>query len=90
MTDQQGNEQPTVVPAGPPTWIYSSLENTRPASTKSERSPSLIKTAVLAGVISGLLAGTAGFIGASLINFQPNDPISLPVESGDTSPRPDD
>ncbi len=90
MTDQQGNEQPTVVPAGPPTWIYSSLENTRQASTKSERSPSLIKTAVLAGVISGLLAGTAGFIGASLINFQPNDPISLPVESGDTSPRPDD
>lgn len=90
MTDQQGNEQPTVVPAGPPTWIYSSLENTRPVSTKSERSPSLIKTAVLAGVISGLLAGTAGFIGASLINFQPNDPISLPVESGDTSPRPDD
>ncbi len=90
MTDQQGNEQPTVVPAGPPTWIYSSLENTRPASTKSERNPSLIKTAVLAGVISGLLAGTAGFIGASLINFQPNDPISLPVESGDTSPRPDD
>lgn len=90
MTDQQGNEQPTVVPAGPPTWIYSSLDNTRPASTKSERSPSLIKTAVLAGVISGLLAGTAGFIGASLINFQPNEPISLPVESGDTSPRPDD
>ena len=91
MTDQQENVQPTRVPAGPPTWVYSSIENTRPVSSnKSERSPSLIKTAVLAGVISGMLAGTAGFIGASLINFQPNSPISLPAENGDTSPRPDD
>lgn len=89
MTDQQGNEQPAVVPAGPPTWIYSSVD-TRPPIAKSERKPSLIKTAVLSGVISGLLAGTAGFIGASLINFQPNSPISLPGEAGDTSPRPDD
>ena len=91
MTDQQENTQTAQVPAGPPTWVYSSTENTRPVSSnKSERSPSLIKTAVLAGVISGLLAGTAGFIGASLINFQPNSPITLPAESGDTSPRPDD
>ena len=91
MTDQQENMQTAQVPAGPPTWVYSSTENTRPVSSnKSERSPSLIKTAVLAGVISGLLAGTAGFIGASLINFQPNSPITLPAESGDTSPRPDD
>lgn len=91
MTDQQENLQPAQVPAGPPTWVYSSTENNRPiSSNKSERSPSLIKTAVLAGVISGLLAGTAGFIGASLINFQPNSPIALPAEAGDTSPRPDD
>lgn len=91
MTDQQDNVQPPQVSAGPPTWIYSSTENTRPTtSAKSDRSPSLIKTAVLAGVISGLVAGSAGFIGASLINFQPNSPITLPAESGDTSPRPDD
>ncbi len=91
MTEPQDTSQPVTTPAGPPTWIYSSAEASRPKSTNSgERNPSLIKTAVLAGVISGLLAGTAGFIGASLINFRPNSPISLPAESGDTSPRPDD
>jgi putative serine protease PepD len=46
--------------------------------------------AIVAGTVSGLLAGAAGFAGASYLNLKPNQSITLPAESGDTSPRPDD
>ena len=87
---ESSEHRPSNVPVGPPTWVYSSSESARPsASPKPEKKPATIKVAIIAGVVSGLLAGGAGFMGASLMNLQPNDPISLPVESGDTSPRAD-
>jgi putative serine protease PepD len=45
---------------------------------------------MIAGVISGLLAGLIGFTGASLIGNTPAPSISLPTTNGDTSPRADD
>jgi putative serine protease PepD len=91
MTDQTENEQSPVNPAGPPTWIYSSTSSDRPdLAPKSERKKSGLKMAIVAGTVSGLLAGAAGFAGASYLNLKPNQSITLPAESGDTSPRPDD
>ena len=90
MTDQSQNSEPVSAPVGPPTWIYSSSESSSSAPAKSPTANrSGVKTAVVAGIISGLLAGTAGFVGASYVNLRPNTTITLPSESGDTSPRPD-
>lgn len=91
MSDQSQGFQPASSPAGPPTWIYSSSEGSSPKhNQKTSETKKPIKAAVIAGVISGLVAGTAGFVGASYVNLIPRSTISLPSESGDTSPRPDD
>lgn len=92
MSDEAQNEVAPSSPAGPPTWIYSSATSTPSATTayaeiKSKRSP--VKVAIVAGVASGLLAGAGGYLGASFIGLSPNNTITLPAESGDTSPRPD-
>ena len=91
MSDQSQGFEPANTPAGPPTWIYSSSEGSslKPNQNKSETKKP-IKAAVVAGVLSGLIAGTAGFVGASYVNLMPRSTITLPSESGDTSPRPDD
>ena len=84
----QAQQQRT--PVGPPTWVYSSSESSRATSApKPEKKPATIKVAIVAGLVSGLLAGAIGFTGASMINLRPNNPITLPAETGDTSPRAD-
>jgi putative serine protease PepD len=91
MSDQSQGFEPASTPAGPPTWIYSSSEGSTPKhNQKTSETKKPIKAAVVAGVLSGLIAGTAGFVGASYVNLMPNKTISLPSENGDTSPRPDD
>lgn len=91
MTDQPENSQPVHTPAGPPTWVYSSTDSNRSIIQKNEvQKQSGPKTAIIAGVVAGLVAGTAGFVGASYLNIQPNNSIALTSVNGDTSPRPDD
>jgi putative serine protease PepD len=83
--------QPPKSPVGPPTWIYSSSVQSRPSvSAKSEGKAASVKVAIIAGILSGLFAGTAGFIGATYVNFMPNATIELPQQSGDISPRSDE
>lgn len=78
-------------PAAPaqPDFVYSTWGST--VQTKSEPAKtSSTKIAVLAGILSGLLAGFGSFAAISFSGFGDNAPITLPAASGDTSPRPDD
>lgn len=91
MSDQGQSSTPASTPAGPPTWVYSSSDSSRSTQNQNNQKPKrAIKSAIVAGTISGLLAGGIGFVGASYLNFMPHGTITLPSESGDTSPRPDD
>lgn len=79
---------PVVVSAPTSTWVY-----TPPAAATHHSAASAspaVKKAMIAGVLSGLLAGVIGFTGASLIVNVPAPSISLPSTNGDTSPRADD
>ena len=85
----ESQEVPSVVaPLPTPTFVY------EPAVTVSEPSATSaspgVQKAIIAGVISGLLAGVIGFTGASVFGHSPSPSISLPSNSGDTSPRPGD
>lgn len=77
-----------VAPIPTPTWVYAAPANDSEPAAKSA-SPA-VKNAIIAGVISGLLAGTVGFIGASMVGNIPAPTISLPVTNGQSSPRADD
>jgi len=81
-------EPATSVSAPTSTWIYAPPVSV-PEQSGSTASPA-VKNAIIAGVISGLLAGTLGFFGASMIGNIPSPSISLPVTSGQSSPRADD
>jgi putative serine protease PepD len=49
-----------------------------------------VKKAIIAGVISGLISGLIGFVGASMVVNAPAPSISLPLTTGQSSPRADD
>jgi len=77
-----------IAPTPTPTFVYAApvIPTEQPAGSASPT----VKKAIIAGVISGLLAGVIGFTGASVFGHSPSPSISLPSTSGDTSPRPDD
>ena len=75
-------------PMPTPTYVYAPPVFI-PEQSAGSASPA-VKKAIIAGVISGLLAGMIGFMGASMVGNSPAPAISLPVTSGDTSPRADD
>ena len=68
-----------------PTYVFS------PTSTGGEPSGAsvspAVKNPIIAGVISGLLAGALGFTAASMVGNSPLPSIALPAARGDTSPR---
>ena len=79
-----------VIPASP-TWVYPSLGN--PTASTSQDPAKVSKgtrNAIIAGVISGLLAGALGFVGASQVVHAPSPSIALPTSSANVSPRADD
>lgn len=76
---------PESVPIPAPTYVFA------PTTSGSENpgasaSPA-VKKAIIAGVLSGLLAGALGFSAASVIGNSPTPAISLPAANGDMSPR---
>ncbi len=78
--------EPTQIPE--PTYVFAP---TTPGSEQAGASASpVVKKAITAGVISGLLAGALGFTGASMVGNAPSPAISLPATKGDSSPRADD
>jgi putative serine protease PepD len=84
---------PVVTPAIPEssTWVYpvggSSTATSTPDPTKVSKGT---RNAIIAGVISGLLAGAVGFAGASYVVHAPTPSIVLPSSSASVSPRADD
>ncbi len=76
------NELPYVA-----TWVYEQPQ----AQTNSPQSPTAVskglRNAVIAGVLSGLLAGVGGYSLASYNAWTPRAGITLPASPGDTSPR---
>lgn len=79
----------TPAPTPQPDFVYSIWNNGSEPKPEARKSTST-KVAVLAGVLSGLLAGFGSVAVVNLSGFGENAPISLPASSGDTSPRPDD
>jgi putative serine protease PepD len=78
----------SVEPTPTPTWVYSPPVMVADQSAGSA-SPA-VKKAIIAGVISGLIAGLIGFVGASMVVNAPAHSISLPLTTGQSSPRADD
>jgi len=76
------NELPYVA-----TWVYQQPQ----AQSPTPQSPSAVskglRNAVIAGVVSGLLAGVGGYSLASYNAWTPRAGITLPTSPGDTSPR---
>ena len=77
---------PTPIPT--PTYVFSPTQGFGEQSGKSA-SP-VVKKAIIAGVISGLLAGALGFTAASMVGNVPSPPISLPTSTAGASTRADD
>lgn len=75
----------------PPTWVYPGATN---SPTSKVDDPSKVsrgtRNAILAGVLSGLLAGVIGFVAASQVINSPSPAIALPSTSSNVSPRADD
>ncbi len=71
-----------------PTWVYAPpvVASEHPAGSASPA----VKKAIIAGAISGLIAGMLGFVGASVIGNSPSPSISLPSSKGQKSARADD
>lgn len=73
------------------TWVYPANGT---AASKTEADPTRVskgtRNAIIAGVISGLLAGVVGFAGASYVIHAPSPTIALPNSSTKISPRADD
>ena len=79
---------PESVPNPTPTYVCTP---TTSGSDNSGASASpAVKKAMIAGVLSGLLAGALGFSAASVVGNAPAPSISLPATSGEVSPRADD
>lgn len=79
---------PESVPNPTPTYVFTP---TTSGSDNSGASASpAVKKAMIAGVLSGLLAGALGFSAASVVGNAPAPSISLPATSGEVSPRADD
>lgn len=91
---------PSVTPATPPTattpptvtpqpdFVYHTWNNG--SSTAAPTKPTSTKVAVMAGVLSGLLAGFGSFAVVNYSSITSHAPITLPAQHGDTSPRPED
>ena len=78
--------EPIHIPA--PNYVFAPTLAGRQNSGASA-SPA-VKKAIIAGVLSGLLAGALGFSAASVVGNVPSPAISLPAASGEVSPRADD
>ena len=79
---------PESVPNPTPTYVFTP---TTSGSDNSGASASpAVKKAIIAGVLSGLLAGALGFSAATVVGNAPAPSISLPATSGGVSPRADD
>ena len=78
--------EPYPIPA--PTYVFTpnNLESTNSGASASPP----VKKAIIAGVLSGLLAGALGFTAASVVGNTPSPSISLPAASGELSTRADD
>ncbi len=79
---------PEPVPIPAPTYVFTpnNLESTNSGASASPP----VKKAIIAGVLSGLLAGALGFTAASVVGNTPSPSISLPAASGELSTRADD
>jgi putative serine protease PepD len=79
---------PEPVPIPAPTYVFTpnNLESTNSGASASPP----VKKAIIAGVLSGLLAGALGFTTASVVGNTPSPSISLPAASGELSTRADD
>ena len=79
---------PEPVPIPAPTYVFTpnNLESTNSGASASPP----VKKAIIAGVLSGLLAGALGFSSATLVGNTPSPSISLPAASGELSTRADD
>lgn len=74
-------------PPSAPTWVY------RPAteqSTVDAAQPRVMRMAVIAGVVSGLVAGVGGYTVATYNAWVPNSAIVLPEATGEASMRAND
>jgi putative serine protease PepD len=82
---------PPVVAPEPPTWVYpgSVISQTNQVEDPKKVSRGT-RNAILAGVISGLLAGVIGFVAASQVISSPAPSIALPTSTANVSPRADD
>ena len=78
---------PATTPA--PDYVYQTWSSGTPTKAPATHASST-KVAVLAGVLSGLLAGLGSFAVINYSGITSHAPISLPATHGDTSPRPDD
>lgn len=82
---------PAPVSPEPPTWVYPgtaiSQSHQLPDPGKVSRGT---RNAIIAGVISGLLAGVVGFVAASQVINAPSPTIALPTSTANVSPRADD
>lgn len=75
----------------PPTWVYPGAAISQSNQVDDPRKVSRgTRNAILAGVISGLLAGVIGFVAASQVINSPSPGIVLPSSSANVSPRADD
>ncbi|MEI6404725.1 MAG: trypsin-like peptidase domain-containing protein [Actinomycetes bacterium] len=95
---EEGDQDSTASPAMPvavvptyvfPTSVQSQMAPSSATTTSSDKKSSSTRTAIIAGVLSGLLAGIGSFAVASSSNFGSHSSIVLPSTHGDTSPRPD-
>jgi putative serine protease PepD len=85
----QASAAPSPMNPPAPDWVYSTWEKQGDQPFVGSKGSST-KVAVLAGVLSGLLAGFGSFAAVEFAGIGNNAPIKLPAASGDTSPRPDD
>ena len=69
------------------TWVYQQPEPTPQTPQTPTAVSKGLRNAVIAGVLSGLLAGVGGYSLASYNAWTPRTGITLPASPGDTSPR---
>jgi len=79
---------PESYPIPAPTYVFTP-NNSESTNSGASASPP-VKKAIIAGVLSGLLAGALGFTAASVVGNTPSPSISLPAASGELSTRADD
>ena len=72
---------PESYPIPAPTYVFTP-NNSESTNSGASASPP-VKKAIIAGVLSGLLAGALGFTAASVVGNTPSPSISLPAASGE-------